>query len=139
MRRRQRCCGAPTTPCQPSGQTPRRGPRRSCACAWTCRWAGGRTSGCSASTDAGRLPCPPGALIRHLAEAIPACTVLQHEKEELEAAAGEQGALVATQRAELAALRSELQRARADGLALAEDKARLEVGGCDLGGCGATV
>ena len=55
---------------------------------------------------------------------------LEQAREELAATSGEQAAVVASQDAELAQLRGELARARAAGLALAEDKARLEVGGC---------
>ena len=52
---------------------------------------------------------------------------LQHRVEELEAADAEWAGVMAAQEAELAQLRGELARARAEGLALAEDKARLEV------------
>lgn len=52
---------------------------------------------------------------------------LQHRVEELEAAGAEQAGVVAAQGAELVQLRSDLARARAEGLALAEEKARLEV------------
>lgn len=43
-------------------------------------------------------------------------------------AAAERAGVVASQEGELAQLRSDLQRARTDGLALAEDRARLQVG-----------
>ena len=55
---------------------------------------------------------------------------LEQARVELAAASREQAEVVASQDAELAQLRGELARARAEGLALAEDKARLEVSGC---------
>ncbi|KAL4458548.1 hypothetical protein ABPG75_013413 [Micractinium tetrahymenae] len=57
---------------------------------------------------------------------------LEHRVEELEAAAAQQAAAAAAQEAELAQTRADLQRSRAEGLALAEDKARLEVEGQQL-------
>lgn len=53
---------------------------------------------------------------------------LEHRVEELEAAAAEHAAVAGAQEAELVQTRAELQRSRAEALALAEDKARLEVG-----------
>ena len=70
---------------------------------------------------------------------------LQHRVEELEAAAAERAGVLAAQDAELTQLRGDLAHARAEGLALAEDKARLEVRGCRAGqmggggGCAACV
>ncbi len=55
---------------------------------------------------------------------------LEAEQEELVAASKEQAAVVAAQAAELVQLKAELQRSRAEGRALAEDKARLEVSLC---------
>lgn len=52
---------------------------------------------------------------------------LQHRVEELQDAAEEHAATAAAQEAELVQLRGDLERTRAEGLALAEDKARLEV------------
>ena len=57
---------------------------------------------------------------------------VEAEQEELVATSQEQAAAVSAQAAELAQLRAELQRCRAEGRALAEDRARLEVG---LEGC----
>lgn len=54
---------------------------------------------------------------------------LQHRVEELEAAGAERAGVAAAQEAELVQLRGDLARARTEGLALAEDKARLEVRG----------
>lgn len=54
---------------------------------------------------------------------------LQHRVEELEAAGAERAGVAAAQEAELVQLRGDLAWARAEGLALAEDKARLEVRG----------
>ena len=54
---------------------------------------------------------------------------LEAEQEELAATSQEQASVLATQAAELERLRAEVQRSRAEALALAEDKARLQVCG----------
>lgn len=52
-----------------------------------------------------------------------------HRNEELEEAAAEAAGVAAALGAQLAQLQGDLQRAQAEGLALAQDKARLEVRG----------
>lgn len=75
----------------------------------------------SGDWDAG-ASCPPAACLT-LSSRSPS----QHDKSELEAVAAEQSGVVVSQRGELAQLRGDLQRSRDEALALAEDRARLEV------------